>query len=827
MAGESRLHKILSRLVEIKPGEEKIATLLFFYFFLITASYTIIKSLRVASFLDSLGANNLPLAYLLTAILIGFAVALHSKLQIKTPRHHLIILSLLLFILTAFLFWFLFSFGWTWLSLAYWVWANIFLAVIITQFWIVVNDVFNPREAKRLIGFFGSGGILGGILGGELTGLLARSNVDTNLLLVACGFLIICILVVHFLFIWQKKNQKSFGPDQRELQEQKEASPRVGFRDCLETVRGNHYLKLIAAGVALSLVVSTFIDWQFSSVVQNASALENNLTSFFGHFNAGLLILAFFLQIFLTSRLIQNYGIRFSFLIYPLILIGCSLGIAILPASIYFALILKGSDKSLSYSLNQSVREILYIPVSPEIKYKAKIFIDMFLNRFAKGLGAVILIVILSIHPGIRLVSLVTLCLIVGWIILNLKVTREYSSVVKQRLRIKWERADKKVAEQVDLDYTKLVFDTLESKNRSSALYAMYLFDLIKQEKLTPELKKLISYKLDEIRVSPLGTLFEEEVAPGPEWDETISEEVLKKDVTEIMSSEAYQEVMKAYIQKVLSEIGQDNETARMEVAKVIGCMNPKSELGEELARLLEDKSPEVSRLAMESAARLGWKECLPAVVQKLQKPSSREDASLSLEKYGSKIVGTLSDYLGDEEEDLELRRAVASVLSRIASQEAADFLMLELKKNQAELNEELIEALDRIRSLKPEVQLAETVVRPVLLEEVKKYCWHSLDYYSKTARVRDKNRVGEKELSSSLANIFKLLSFIYSRDDINRAYQNMRAGTKEAQAYALELLDNILKKQDKDLLLLLLEDLSPEEKSRRCQDILRTLGEG
>ncbi|GAF77213.1 unnamed protein product, partial [marine sediment metagenome] len=82
-------------------------------------------------------------------------------------------------------------------------------------------------------------------------------------------------------------------------------------------------------------------------------------------------------------------------------------------------------------------------------------------------------------------------------------------NIVKRNLEIKWHDADKFVAEKIDIDMTKLVFDTLESKKRSSVLYAMNLFDLVKKEKLSSKLKKIISYKSDEVRASSMDSLFE------------------------------------------------------------------------------------------------------------------------------------------------------------------------------------------------------------------------------------------------------------------------------------------------------------------------------
>ncbi|MGQ9801833.1 MAG: NTP/NDP exchange transporter [Candidatus Saccharicenans sp.] len=810
-----RFHRLLASVVELKPGEDKIVILLFFYFFLINAAYSIIKSLRVASYLESLGADKLPLAYLLTAILIGFVVALHSRLQASIPRVNLIIFSLTFFILSTLIFWFLFSFNWTWLPLAYYVWANVFLAVTITQFWIVVNDLFNPREAKRLVGLFGSGGILGGIFGGEATGLLARSNVDYGLLLMASGFLVTCIPVVYLLAGQQKRKQGQTPRVQPEPATPDGPPCPMGFQDCLKTVRSNRYLQLMAAGITLSLVVSTFIDWQFNKVVEGASALENRLTSFYGHFNAGLLVLAFFVQIFLTSRFIQRFGLRLSFLIYPLVLVGVLTGLAILPASLLLALTLKGTDKSLSYTLNQSVRELLYIPVSPDIKYKAKVFIDMFLNRFAKGMGAIMLLALLSFRPGLRLISLVTIFLILAWVVIKIRVTREYSSVVKKKLKKKWERADRVVTEQVDLDYIKLVFDAIENQSRSQELFAMDLFDLRRQDKLNPELKRLIAARSGAVSRTSLATLFEEEVAPFPDWPWISNQESFKQEVEEILADSSYRELLKNYINRVLAEKKPGTEVARMEAARIIGLMRPNSLLAEELTELLEDESREVSRLAMDSASRTGDREYVHTIIRKLKEPSTREDATRSLLNYGSRIAGTLSDYLGDETEDLELKRAIISVLSRLATQEAADFLAMELPRTPPELDYELIDALDRMRSINPEISLPVETVRLKLISEVKKYC----QVFTQAQGQLEPNQ--EQQLAGWLVSIFQLLGFIYHPDDISRAYQNLKTGTKDAAAYALELLENILIKADKDLLWPLLEDLTPAERLKKMQAVL------
>ena len=100
---------------------------------------------------------------------------------------------------------------WQWLALIYWMWANLFVVALTTQFWFLVNDVFNPREAKRLIGFFGSGGILGGVAGNLLTGFLAKPETSHRLLLSRRLPLASAWSSSGLIFAWLKKNEDRYA----------------------------------------------------------------------------------------------------------------------------------------------------------------------------------------------------------------------------------------------------------------------------------------------------------------------------------------------------------------------------------------------------------------------------------------------------------------------------------------------------------------------------------------------------------------------------------------------------------------------------------------
>ena len=813
----NRPSPFLSKFLGIKPGEAGLAFSFFIYFFLVTAPFYIIKPIRDASFLDELGSRNLPWAYA-TTLIVGLVVAFHSKIQARLSRSVLIVGSLLFFVLTSLLFWLLFPLGWKWLPLAFWMWANIFIVVLVTQFWMAVNDVFNPREAKRLIGFFGSGGILGGIVGALLTGLLAGRENASRLLLPAALILAASILPVRAIF---RRGRQSGAPGQAA----RAAGPgeKAGFMDCFDTVRRDGYLKLLAAVVLLTGIISTFVDWQSKNIIESWPLARANLTSFFGFFNAGLLVFSFLLQLLLTSGIIERYGLRLTLLFYPALLLLCSLGIVFWPG-ILLAVGIKGLDKSLSYSVNQSARELLYIPVRKEAKYRAKVFIDMFLNRFSKSLGALVLLVLFLIPAGrsITVVSLVAMGFIAAWILFNQKISREYINLLKTKLESRWGRAEKLVAEQADVESAKLVLDALESRRRSPVLYAQHLFELLARNKLTPEVRTFLATQMDEARITSLGGLLESESAGWtPELARPEEEDSLKTDVPEILNLDVYQEVMKGYIDKVLSD--PKDEVARMEVAKSLGWMDPGSPLTRGLEDLVQDRNVEVARYAIASAARLGRREDVPFLMDRLRDPALAEDARSALERFGPRIAGTLADTLADPGEDPAVRQMTASILAASGSQMAADYLLWELGRVTGDLGGEIIDGLDRMRATQPGLSFDRTMVRLCLRREVKSYLQAFVAGQKSPASTgrRGPSAGFSGELETPLRNIFRLLGLVFPREDIQRAYQNLLTRTKDSTAYALELLDNVLPRDLKDDLFPIIEDMPASERLRRFRSLL------
>lgn len=814
-------YRFLKRVTDVRPDESRPAFWLFLYFFLITFAVYVIKPVKLSLYLDRMHIDRLPYAYLLTAVLMILAVSLNSRLLARLDRLAYLSASLLFFISNLFLFWWLFRFRWPWLSIIFWFWSDLFIVTSVMQFWMMVNDIYNPRQARRLVAFLVSGGLLGGVAGALLAWRLAKVLGTENLLLICPALLALALLVVRRLGAFRREEGEAKPEASASRDRQK-----VGYAESFRIVRRNRYLVLLAGLMVFGIVVTTLVDYQFSAIVNKAFPHKDALTSFLGTFFLGLLVFSTLLNLLLANRILKHFGLLTGLLVAPALMVLGAGAIFFVPVALllFWAVPVKGLDKSLSHTLNQSIRELLYIPVPADIKYKAKVFIDMFVNKFADAIAAILLLVL---PLTVRGVSLLAAAFALGWAALAVLITREYASVVKNHLKIKWEDADRLVLEQIDVDMTKLVFDTLESRNRSSVLYAMNLYDLIHREQLSPELRRIIAQRSGELRAGALDSLLGVDGETlFPELDDSLPEEALDAEVQKIMNLSIYQETIGRYFEKVMAGRSRESETARLEAAKALGLMDADSALGRNLVRLLRDESAEVANYALDSAGRLKRRDLLPYVVAGLARPAVAQAASRALVEYGEKIVGALKDYLADPEEDLRLRRAIPDILARIGTQRAADILQQEFGRDGADLEAELIEAMAKIKSAHPDLVFSDSIIDTGVLRLLKRsyLSLQELTELSPGQKKDDLARGLEPSLSRYLKSIFALLGLIYPAEDIRKAYQNLLAGTKKAIDYSIELLDSLLDKDIKPYLLPLVDDIPLAEKAKNARRLLKAL---
>ena len=339
---------------------------------------------------------------------------------------------------------------------------------------------------------------------------------------------------------------------------------------------------------------------------------------------------------------------------------------------------------------------------------------------------------------------------------------------------------------------------------------------------MSPELKGIISSKCDEIRACSMDSLLElDGEALLPEMDDAIEEGHLDTQINEIMSLDVYQELMEEEIGKIVHKKSKEADVAKMEAAKVIGMMDPSSSLISHLTRLLKEDSPEVRRYALESAGKLKKRKLVSIVLAQLKNPMTGREAGNALVAYGTKILGTLKDYLADENEDIHVRKTIPDIMFQIGTQRAADMIAMELKKGSVYLESELVEALYKLRTNDPNIRFKNRYVEPEILSIIRKSYLILIEMHDLMSNEKMASIVSDLEnnLARSLKHIFELLSLIYPHDDVLRA-----SGTRISIDYSCELLDNLLKRELRDYIFPLIEDIAFDEKVKRCRKMLKDL---
>ena len=214
-------------------------------------------------------------------------------------------------------------------------------------------------------------------------------------------------------------------------QAEPKAEPKAEENPALEGARlvfRSKYLLAIVAIVGLYEMVSTIMDFQFTATVEHFLS-GDDIGVQFSTVYALTNWVALFVQFFLTSFVMTRFGVGVALLFLPVAALAGSVGFMIFPI-LWMGSLLNTTDNGFSYSINQSSKEVLYVPTTRDEKYKAKAFIDMFVQRFAKALAVGLSLVITTIFAGfesVRWLSLFTGLILVLWIVAVRYVGRAFA----------------------------------------------------------------------------------------------------------------------------------------------------------------------------------------------------------------------------------------------------------------------------------------------------------------------------------------------------------------------------------------------------------------
>ena len=422
---------ISKRLTQIRAGEGPKVFLTFLYFFLVITAYYIIKPVSRSLVLGELGSRLVPYVDLISAVLMGPMVALFARLVDRVDKQRLVSGTFWVVAANLVVFWKLLQWPDKWVPAAFYVWVSVFSVLVVTLFWLVANDLYHPREAKRLFGFIGSGGILGGVVGSSIAAVGANLFGTEQLLLWSAAILIGCWLVVRQL--WRRHAPASLIAEHAAPTRPQPETAKAGGG--LRTLLGSRYLIFLIGLVGISKIVSTLIYYQFNPFIEQMFPDQDAKTAFTGLFFGWMNAASFIEQFFFTSWILRHLGLTRALLVLPVGLVGGSLGMLLAPI-FWMAAATELYDGSMNYSLQQTTKEVLYLPIDRSIRYKVKPFIDMVVFRFGKGIAAIIGIVCLDLlRLEARVLSYLIIPLIIAWMALAVQLRRDYVARIRSILQ--------------------------------------------------------------------------------------------------------------------------------------------------------------------------------------------------------------------------------------------------------------------------------------------------------------------------------------------------------------------------------------------------------
>ena len=135
------------------------------------------------------------------------------------------------------------------------------------------------------------------------------------------------------------------------------------------------------------------------------------------------------LQLFVVSRIVKHAGVAWAVMVLPALSFGAYNILVFLP-TLTAVLTAKVVENSTDYSLNNTVRNMLFLPCTYEQKFSAKQAIDSFFVRMGDVLSAALVFVgtTLVVLPA-RGFALVNAVLVVLWLVLAWRVGRHYKTL--------------------------------------------------------------------------------------------------------------------------------------------------------------------------------------------------------------------------------------------------------------------------------------------------------------------------------------------------------------------------------------------------------------
>ncbi len=367
--------RYIETVVRVRGDEVARLLLAFAMFFSVLCGYYILRPVRdeMGVVIGSAGLTQL---FLYVFLVMCAAVPVFGFVVARTPRRWVVPLLYGFFIANLIGFWILLrpDDGTTHapaIARTFFVWTSVFNLFVVSLFWILMSDIWQPDQAKRLYGFIAAGGTAGAVVGPFMAGYLTGLMAPHDLLLLTAGFfglaLGCALLLRHFT------GAGGIGDGDRP----------AGVRDILsgaERVWQSPYLFRIAMFILLANLIGTFFYLEQSRIVGLEIADRADRVRFFAFRDLVMNVITIAVQIFVTGRIMSRFGLGVPLASLPVCAIAGLAALAVSPSLEVIAAVMV-AERAVGFALANPAIKVLYTVVEPDEKYKAQNFIDTVVFR--------------------------------------------------------------------------------------------------------------------------------------------------------------------------------------------------------------------------------------------------------------------------------------------------------------------------------------------------------------------------------------------------------------------------------------------------------------
>jgi len=429
-----RAARMLGVFTEVRGGEAGTVILLMLNLFILLSAYYMLKTVREPLILMGGGAEVKSYTAAAQAVLLLFVVPLYSLFVTRMDRVRLINRVTAFFMSNLVLFYVLARLEVPYLGVAFFIWVGIFSLMIIAQAWSFANDIYTSEQGKRLFPLVAVGSTSGAVFGSWMAGRLYDLEIGSfEIMLISATMLGGCLLITNLV-------SRRERPALVRAAETESSAPKGagGARDGLRLVLRDRYLLLIGLLLLMANLVNTNGEFILGATIEGLArgahgageAAERMIGGFYSGFFTWVNALTALLQFFVVSRVMKYAGVAKALFVLPIIALG---GYALMASSAVLAVIrvAKICENATDYSLQNTVRQALFLPTSRDAKYQGKQAVDTFFVRAGDVLSAGVVYVggVLGFATGHF--ALTNIALIVVWIVVAAAIGRRHRALTE------------------------------------------------------------------------------------------------------------------------------------------------------------------------------------------------------------------------------------------------------------------------------------------------------------------------------------------------------------------------------------------------------------